>query len=125
MQYLLVIIGGGAGALARYVSSLFVDLLSNGGFPLGTLFVNGAGAAAIGFLAALFDMFSGLSRWRLLLITGFLGGYTTFSTYALETARYFLDGNIKRALINIALHNGLCVLLVLGGMGLGKALFAK
>jgi CrcB protein len=125
MNYVYVIMGGGIGALARYFSSRFINALGTGKFPLGTLFVNGGGALLIGFLIPVLDVFSIPTKWRLLLVTGFLGGYTTFSTYSLETAQYFIDGNIKGALVNIVLHNVLSILLVLLGMWLSRALFTK
>jgi CrcB protein len=83
------------------------------------------GALLIGFLASLFNLFSINIKWRLFLITGFLGGYTTFSTYSLETVQYFLSGNIKHAVINILLNNVLCILFVLLGIWLNKIIFTK
>jgi CrcB protein len=64
-------------------------------------------------------------KWRLFLTTGFLGGYTTFSTYSLETVHYFLNGDVKHAVVNIVLNNVLCLLFVLLGMTLSKVLVAK
>jgi CrcB protein len=58
----------------------------------------------------------------LFVITGFLGGYTTFSAYSLETAQYCINGNIKLALLNMALHNGLSILCVFLGMGAHRLL---
>ncbi|MDR1215371.1 MAG: fluoride efflux transporter CrcB [Treponema sp.] len=125
MNYLCVIIGGGIGALLRYFSSQFINSSIAIKFPFGTLFVNCVGALLIGFLASLFNLFSINIKWRLFLITGFLGGYTTFSTYSLETVQYFLSGNIKHAVINILLNNVLCILFVLLGIWLNKIIFTK
>ncbi|MDR0557455.1 MAG: fluoride efflux transporter CrcB [Treponema sp.] len=120
MHYVYIVIGGGIGALSRYVSSQFINSALHIKFPIGVLFVNCIGALLIGFLTTIFDLFSMNVKWRLFLTTGFLGGYTTFSTYSLETVQYFINGNIKHALVNIALNNIICILLVLLGMWLGK-----
>jgi CrcB protein len=125
MHCLYVIIGGGIGALLRYFSSQFINSSVTIRFPLGTLFVNCIGALLIGFLIPVFDLFQINLKWKLLLITGFLGGYTTFSTYSLETAQYFINGNIKRGFMNIVLNNVLCLVFVLVGMWLNKGLFKK
>ena len=70
----------------------------------------------IGFLVNMFDLNNANMKLRLLLITGFFGGYTTFSAYSLETVQYFLNGNIKQALLNIFLSNILCIIFVFVGM---------
>ena len=77
---LLVAVGGAAGSVLRYsVSVLLIELLGTG-FPWGTLAVNVLGSAAIGALGGL-----GVGgEWRLLLVTGLLGGFTTFSAFSLE-----------------------------------------
>jgi CrcB protein len=120
MSYLFVLIGGGTGALLRHLSMRFFNAFVPVKYPIGTLFVNCLGALLIGFLINAFDGAALDAKWKPLLITGFLGGYTTFSTYSLETARYVLDGNVKRAILNIVLHNGLCLVFVLLGMALRK-----
>jgi CrcB protein len=124
MAYLCVIAGGGIGALLRYLSIQLFNAVTLK-YALGTLFVNCAGAVVIGFLTHVFAAYAPDPKWRLFLVTGFLGGYTTFSTYSLETVQYFIDGNIKLAAANIVLNNVLCLLFVLLGMTLSKALIAK
>jgi CrcB protein len=125
MAYILVILGGGTGALLRYVSTQSVSAVFKTHSSLGTLFVNCVGALLIGFLVNFFDMNLLSAKWRLLLITGFLGGYTTFSAYSLETVQYFINGNIKYALINIFANNILCILLVLLGLWINNLVFSK
>ena len=125
MNYLCIVIGGGLGALLRYFSSQFINLPINNKFHFGTLFVNCVGALLIGFLINFFDVFQINIKWKLFLITGFLGGYTTFSTYSLETVQYFIIGNIKYALVNILLNNVLCIFFVLLGIWLNKIIITK
>jgi CrcB protein len=125
MNYLFVIIGGGLGAVSRYVTSEFIKSIVAIRFSVGILFVNCFGALIIGFLTHLFGNISVDIKWKLLFITGFLGGYTTFSTYSLETVQYFINGNIKQAFVNILLNNILCLLFVLAGMWICKILTAK
>ena len=120
MKYILIVIGGGAGALLRYFSTFLVNSLFNGKFMLGTIVVNCAGALLIGLLMSVFEIFSVNVKWKLLIITGFLGGYTTFSAYSYETANYLMNGNIKYAVANVVLSNVLCILFVFLGMWLSK-----
>jgi len=89
-------------------------------YPLGTLFVNCLGALLIGFLINIFNRYNINFKFKLLLITGFLGGYTTFSAYSLDTVQYFINGNIKLALLNIFLNNILCILFVSIGIWIYK-----
>jgi len=125
MSAIYIVIGGGVGALSRYFTSQFVNNLYNKNFSLGTVFVNCIGALLIGFLINIFDIFAINPKWKLLIITGFLGGYTTFSTYSLETVNYFINGNIKYGILNILLNNILCILFVLLGIWLNKLVFIK
>jgi len=125
MNLVYIVIGGGIGALLRYLTSQFVNNLYNKSFSLGTIFVNCVGALLIGFLINIFDLFGINTKFKLLIITGFLGGYTTFSTYSLETVNYFVNGNIKYGILNILLNNILCILFVLFGLWLNKIIFVK
>ncbi|GHV55964.1 putative fluoride ion transporter CrcB [Spirochaetia bacterium] len=120
MNYLFVILGGGIGAVLRYLSTQGITALAKVPFPAGTLAVNVVGALIIGFLFSLFEARAVPVGLRLFLITGFLGGYTTFSSYSLETARLMLEGNIPMALLNLLLNNGVCLLFVVLGISAGK-----
>jgi len=125
MAYLAVVLGGGIGALLRYLSTQFINSITKTQFSFGTIFVNCVGALLIGFLVNFFDLYSLNPKWRLLIITGFLGGYTTFSAYSLETVQYFINGNIKYAIMNILINNVLCILLAFLGLWLNKIIFSK
>jgi CrcB protein len=97
--------------------------LFGAGFPWGTLFVNLAGCFLIGVLFALADPRPILGpSARLLLMTGFLGGLTTFSTYALESVNFARSDSIITALANIAANNVLGLAFVLGGITLVRSL---
>ncbi|MDR0629886.1 MAG: fluoride efflux transporter CrcB [Treponema sp.] len=126
MPYIAVLIGGGMGAAARYGSSRLITTLWVRPFPLGTFCVNALGSFMIGFLFQTFESsrVPGVIRGelRLLLITGFLGGYTTFSSYALETIRLFSAGQVKQGLLNIVVNNLAALVLAGLGMGLSKAM---
>ena len=84
-RYLLVFLGGGLGAMARFALGSFVARVYASTFPLGTFLINVSGSLLIGFLMALFQNRPALPvNWRLLLVTGILGGFTTFSSFEWE-----------------------------------------
>ena len=102
MRYLMVFIGGGTGALARYAGSAAIMTRFGGKFPLGTLIVNVTGCFLIGFLMTLFTERLDLDpNWRLLLVVGFLGGYTTFSSFEWETFSAVREGGFWIGMLNV------------------------
>lgn len=120
MVYVWVAIGGALGSAARYACSLAAARWVGAGFPWGTLFVNVAGSFAIGVLAALVATdgrpLLGADA-RTFLIVGVLGGFTTFSSFSLETFELARGGALGAAALNVALSLVLC----LAGVWLGFA----
>ncbi|HBF36725.1 MAG TPA: fluoride efflux transporter CrcB [Firmicutes bacterium] len=117
---LWVIIGGGIGSATRYLLTLLASRLFGSNFPFGTLSVNLGGCLLIGLIFSLADRGIVSPAMRLLLMTGFLGGLTTFSTYALESTNFFKSMEISTALLNIGLNNFGGFILVLTGFWLGR-----
>ena len=115
MKVLLLLAGGAIGTLARYSLSGLAHKIYDGVFPLGTLVVNLAGSLLIGLLWGLFDTGSLSTHTRAFIFIGIFGGFTTFSTYTLESLNLFKDGDIKLAVINILANNILGLLLVFIG----------
>ena len=122
MNYLAVLVGGGIGALIRYIfASLVQKYVPN--FPLGTFLINVSGAFAIGFLSVyLAETLNTPPSVRLLLITGVLGGYTTFSTFTLEGFGLLAEGQYLKALYYILGTNILGFLFVWLGRIIGERL---
>ena len=101
--YACVAAGGVLGSVARYLAGLAIPLIS--GFPLATLFVNITGSFIIGFYSTLSGpdgRWLASTRQRQFVMTGFCGGYTTFSSFSLETFRLLHAGMRATALTNIA-----------------------
>ncbi|MDX9788469.1 MAG: fluoride efflux transporter CrcB [Desulfobacterales bacterium] len=116
----LVMLGGSFGAASRYGVSLLTVKLWGSGFPWGTLLVNLAGCFLIGLLFALSDRVRFLSPdMRLLLITGYLGALTTFSSFSLETINAGRAGMALLPLGNILINNIGGLTLTFCGMWLG------
>lgn len=117
IKLLLVGAGGFFGSVSRYVlSGLIYRILGNPYFPYGTLAVNVLGCLLIGFFGGLAEgrqLFN--PEMRLLIFIGFLGGFTTFSTFGYEVFTFARDGQIISSLTNILLH----IILGVGATWLG------
>jgi CrcB protein len=111
MTNLLYIAGFGAlGSVLRYIMSNGVQTMFGKGFPYGTLSVNIVGSILIGLLYVLLDERLGAGPvWKAALITGMLGGFTTFSAFSLETIQLMQGGQPGRAALNVLLSVCLCI----------------
>ena len=105
----LIFLGGGLGSVVRYYTSDYLQRLSNLIFPIGTLGVNALGGLIIGILWAFVELIEVPRSARFFLLTGFLGGFTTFSTYSLETMNLLRDKEYVYMLVNIILNNALAI----------------
>jgi fluoride exporter len=103
LNLLAIAVGGAIGSVARYLLSTFVLRVSGTLFPLGTFVVNVLGCFVFGAIAgATSQRLQVSSTVRLFLLTGILGGFTTFSTYAFESFALVRDGQFAWATINVA-----------------------
>lgn len=120
---LAIAIGGAFGAVARYVSSQWIYAVLGKSFPVGTLFVNVTGSLVMGILAVLFiERFAFAPEVRAFLMVGFLGSFTTFSTFSLETVNLIGSGELLKAGVNIVISVFVCVVACWMGMILGRQL---
>lgn len=115
-QIVFILIGGSLGALARYGLSKYIAQQINQIFPWGTLVVNLIGCFLIGCCFELFDKTMIPAEWRGIITIGFLGAFTTFSTYSLETLNLIRDGEWKAGLLNILVSNLPGIVLVFLGL---------
>jgi CrcB protein len=121
---LLVAIGGATGSVARYLTGLAMTRLLGPGFPWGTITVNIVGSFAIGILTELVARkFAAPMEMRLLLVVGFLGGFTTFSSFSLDTMALAERGAILAAFGYVAASVLLSLGAAFGGLALGRSLF--
>ena len=118
-------LGGAFGAVSRYgVSQLAVQLLGKG-FPYGTLMVNVLGSLLMGFLSIYFLTKTNVDPMvRMAVLVGFLGSFTTFSTFSMDTLMLLESGAIAKGFINIALSVCLSLLAVWVGMIIARSLLS-
>lgn len=126
-MYLLVALGGAIGTTGRYFLSGVAARMIGETFPWGTLFINVTGSFIIGFFAALTGpdgrLFVG-SQGRQFFMTGICGGYTTFSSFSLQTLNLMNDGEWFRAGANVGLSMILCLIAVWVGASLANSINA-
>ncbi|MCG7900539.1 MAG: fluoride efflux transporter CrcB [Candidatus Thiodiazotropha lotti] len=124
MYQLLVIASGGAvGALFRFWVSSGVYGVLGRGFPYGTLAVNVLGSLVMGFLYVLFiERMAVSTEWRAGLLIGFLGAFTTFSTFSMETLNLLEQAEVLKAGLNVLLSVVACLLACWLGLVLGRQL---
>jgi fluoride exporter len=104
INYLVVFAGGGIGSVVRFLLASWIGQKWGRTFPLGTFVINVTGSFLIGFLMTLMaERFVENPQWRLLLVVGGLGGYTTFSTFQYETGKLVIDGELGYAALNMVL----------------------
>ncbi|MDO3436916.1 fluoride efflux transporter CrcB [Rhizobium sp. CBN3] len=123
IQALLVALGGAIGSVLRYYVGQWALKLMGPAFPWGTLAVNVVGCFVIGVFAELVARkFNASVELRLLLITGFLGGFTTFSAFSLDAISLFERGEAVAGGIYIAASVGLSMAAVFAGLAIMRAL---
>jgi fluoride exporter len=116
MILFLIALGGAAGSLLRYLLGGAIQRSSASGFPVGTFFVNVAGCFLIGvFVRYLLNMQTS-AELRALLVVGFCGGFTTFSTFSFETVGLIEGGEYARAATYIVGSVLLCIIATFAGM---------
>ena len=119
-QLLAIGLGGAVGSMLRFL----VALLWRNGSPLGTLTVNLLGSLLLGFLIASSLLLGEIKpHWRLMITVGFCGGFTTFSTFSVQTMELIQTGRWWIAIANVCINVIGCILLSFLGYWLGKTIF--
>jgi fluoride exporter len=122
-EFLVISLGAVVGANARYHLSRFAAKELGAVFPYGTLIINIVGSLIVGFFVIwTTERVLADPRWRLLVVVGFCGSFTTFSSYAFETMAYFEQGQWLLMLMNVVSNNLLCLGGALAGMALARVL---
>ena len=119
MSYLLVFFGGGLGASLRHLVNLTCARCLGPGFPWGTFIINITGSTVMGLIAGYLAFKGEASQpWRLFLMTGILGGYTTFSAYSLDAALLYERGELGLAALYVTGSVVLSIAGLFGGLAL-------
>lgn len=123
IQLLAIAVAGAVGALLRFWMSGWVYGLFGRDFPYGTLVVNVVGSLAMGVsFVLLVERLGSAPEWRALVMIGFLGAFTTFSTFSLETVQLLEGGAVGRAMINVLSSVVFCLIATWLGIALGRQL---
>jgi CrcB protein len=115
IKLLFLMTGGALGTLARYAASGLAHRMTTTLFPVGTLLVNSVGSLLIGIVWAFWEDSSTPAYIRTFLLVGFFGGFTTFSSFSLETLNLIRDNEIKLAALNILANNIVGITFVFAG----------
>ncbi|AXK83074.1 fluoride efflux transporter CrcB [Pseudolabrys taiwanensis] len=123
MGYLIVFLGGGLGATVRHGINLGIARVLGTGFPYATLLINITGSLIMGLAAAYFAFKGDTSQhWRLFFTTGILGGYTTFSTFSLDTALLYERGDVGLAALYVLLSVTISIAGLFAGFAVVRSL---
>lgn len=126
MRLLLVCAGGAVGSGARYLTALWAASALGPAFPFGTLIVNVAGSFLIAFIMHVGSATELLSPdMRVMLTTGVMGGFTTYSTFNYETTGYFREGAWMLGTVNIGVTVIGCLAAGMAGLMLGRLIFGR
>ena len=122
LKYVVVGVGGFLGAIARYTLGAYIGGRYGIRFPLGTFVINVSGSFLIGLTLTLLARTTASAYWRYLFPIGFIGAYTTFSTFEYETLRAIQDGQLMTGLLNVALSLVVGFIAVWAGAAIGRVL---
>ena len=122
LKYVVVGVGGFLGAIARYALGAYIGGRYGIRFPLGTFVINVSGSFLIGLTLTLLARTTASAYWRYLFPIGFIGAYTTFSTFEYETLRAIQDGQLMTGLLNVALSLVVGFIAVWAGAAIGRVL---
>jgi len=123
VNFVIISVGAIVGANLRYLLSRYAAKALGPVFPYGTLLINILGSFIVGwFMIWTSERVLADPRWRLLLVIGFCGGFTTFSSFAFESMAYFEQGQWRLMATNIVANNLLCLAAALAGMALARVL---
>jgi fluoride exporter len=122
LKYMVVGVGGFLGAIARYVLGAYIGTRYGARFPYGTFVINMSGSFLIGLILTLLARTTASAYWRYLIPIGFIGAYTTFSTFEYETLRAVQDGQLMTGLLNVVLSLTVGFVAVWAGAAIGRVL---
>jgi CrcB protein len=123
MNYLLVFIGGGLGASLRHAVNMASTRTLGTAFPYHTFIINISGSIVMGLIAGYLAFKGGATQhWRLFLMTGILGGYTTFSAFSLDTALLYERGEVGLAVLYVVGSVAISIAGLFGGLALVRHL---
>ena len=122
MTYLIVFLGGGAGAALRHGMNLAAARMLGTAFPYGTLIINVTGSLIMGLIAGYFALKGDASQhWRLFLTTGILGGYTTFSAFSLDAALLYERGEVGLSALYVVASVAVSIMGLFAGLAIVRS----